>query len=342
MLYHDEQPEVIRQHYQQDDGHHTINLRRLAFFGGLIIICLFVGLSWYAYQEGKGSTLPEDAPLVKAPEEPFRVKPENPGGMEIPHRDKTIYQAMDDDPSADLPRVEALLPEPEEPVQVEKADRKLIESRMDVMKQRDEKPRKVEKILDDTTARERQKKASPELRAVMESLKPALATDVGSASEPAVTVGAKNVPTTKPAAEAVAEAKTAVKPPLPVDALKPQPKAPDSVAPSVPVQAPKPSAPLPPASMVKTSTPEEAKATPGHRVQLGAFRSREDALDAWNKAQARHKILTDKQYTVERADLGAKGIFFRLQVVPMKSEGEAKSVCEQLSAQKQGCFVVKR
>jgi cell division septation protein DedD len=50
-----------------------------------------------------------DVPLIRADERPTKVKPEKPGGMEVPDRDKLIYtqkRAM----------VEHLLPPPEKPM----------------------------------------------------------------------------------------------------------------------------------------------------------------------------------------------------------------------------------
>src|SRR5690606_12997653 len=80
----------------------------------------FVWLAWYAYSSGTGELPIEEVPIVHADAEPVRVKPEEPGGMDIPHRDKTIYEAMRRNNQGDgLPKVEQLLPEPEEPVNPE-------------------------------------------------------------------------------------------------------------------------------------------------------------------------------------------------------------------------------
>jgi hypothetical protein len=79
----------------------------------LVVMGVFGGGLWFAYQQGLrhggGSTGAADVPLIRADERPTKVKPEKPGGMEVPDRDKLIYtqkRAM----------VEHLLPPPEKPM----------------------------------------------------------------------------------------------------------------------------------------------------------------------------------------------------------------------------------
>ena len=53
-----------------------------------------------------------DLPLIKADTQAFRVRPETPGGMEVPNQDKLIYERLREN---DTVRVEKLLPAPEKP-----------------------------------------------------------------------------------------------------------------------------------------------------------------------------------------------------------------------------------
>ena len=75
----------------------------------LVVIGVFAGGIWFAYQQGirhgSGGTGAADVPLIRADERPTKVKPENPGGMEVPDRDKLIYTQK-------RPTVEHLLPPP--------------------------------------------------------------------------------------------------------------------------------------------------------------------------------------------------------------------------------------
>jgi len=69
--------------------------RVLATVLALVIMGLFSGGLWFAYVQGKhhaGSDAASgDVPLIRADERPTKVKPDQPGGMEIPDRDKLIY-----------------------------------------------------------------------------------------------------------------------------------------------------------------------------------------------------------------------------------------------------------
>ena len=79
----------------------------------LVVIGVFAGSLWFAYQEGRKhggvSTGAADVPLIRADERPTKVRPEKPGGMEVPDRDKLIYTQK-------RAAVEHLLPPPEKPM----------------------------------------------------------------------------------------------------------------------------------------------------------------------------------------------------------------------------------
>jgi hypothetical protein len=79
----------------------------------LLVMALFAGGLWFAYVQGTrhAGTTPAtgDVPLIRADERPNKIKPERPGGMEVPDKDNLIYN-----PSR--PVVEHLLPPPEKPL----------------------------------------------------------------------------------------------------------------------------------------------------------------------------------------------------------------------------------
>jgi len=79
----------------------------------VLVMALFAGGLWFAYVQGTRHAATNaatgDVPLIKADERPTKVKPERPGGMEIPDRDNLIY-------SPARPTVEHLLPPPEKPL----------------------------------------------------------------------------------------------------------------------------------------------------------------------------------------------------------------------------------
>jgi hypothetical protein len=86
----------------------------VAILAALLVMGFFAGGLWLAYHEGLrhatgGAAGSGEVPLIRADERPTKVKPEKPGGMEIPDRDKLIYTQK-------RAAVEHLLPPPEKPM----------------------------------------------------------------------------------------------------------------------------------------------------------------------------------------------------------------------------------
>jgi cell division septation protein DedD len=80
----------------------------------------------------------------------------------------------------------------------------------------------------------------------------------------------------------------------------------------------------------------------GSRIQLGAFRTAQDAEEKWQELSSQFtSLLSEKRHFTERADLGSKGIFYRLQVGPITNAAEGKSICQKLIENNQGCFFVR-
>jgi hypothetical protein len=57
--------------------------------------------------------------------------------------------------------------------------------------------------------------------------------------------------------------------------------------------------------------------------------------------KAHPDLLDDMRLTVQRADLGDKGVYFRIQAGPLPDRTTAEDVCAELKAAKQPCLVVK-
>lgn len=118
---------------------------------------------------------------------------------------------------------------------------------------------------------------------------------------------------------------------LPEEPLPQSPLAEPMVSDSAPVEAATPAAP-PPATLV-----EPAPVT--HRIQLGAYTSREKALKAWREARSRH---TELQGLVSQVVMGSNGQveIYRLQA-SVASEERAREVCGVLVSARQGCVYVR-
>lgn len=269
-----------------------VRIRFLSVFIALAVFGGFFWLAWYAYKAGTSTTAPTEVPLVTADDEPFRVKPEDPGGMVIPHQDKTVYEAIARQPNDGKPKQEKLLPLAEEPVKADSltSEEQLRASRQQIMEEVRQGERKVEVLTNVPHP-------APEPEMVLNTV-------------PEESAIPKEV--LEKAAEPVKEA---------------------------PVISPK-------VEPVKAKEPVTAVAkasASGQRVQLGAFKTKKEADETWLKIRRQHtEVVGSYGYDVEKADLGAKGVFYRLQIVGLKDTTEAQNMCKKLSARQQGCFVVKK
>lgn len=67
---------------------------RLALVGSMILaVGLFGGLVWYIFAQSGGED-GGDVPVAEAPDEPVRTEPEDPGGMDVPHQDRLVYDRV--------------------------------------------------------------------------------------------------------------------------------------------------------------------------------------------------------------------------------------------------------
>ena len=80
-----------------------------------------------------------------------------------------------------------------------------------------------------------------------------------------------------------------------------------------------------------------------YRIQLGAFRAPEIAAQAWADISSAHPALvTAMQHAIEKADLGARGIYYRLQAGSFETSGAARSQCAEFIAHQVNCIVASR
>ena len=86
-----------------------------------------------------------------------------------------------------------------------------------------------------------------------------------------------------------------------------------------------------------------AAAASGYLVQLASMGSPELAQQHWELLRARNaELLGDMTLTVEEADLGTRGTYYRIQIGPFPNEATAEDMCWQLKTQKLDCLVVRR
>lgn len=242
-----------------------------------ISVCAFAALIWYAYPRPSEENAAVDVPVITADTSPYKSAPEDPGGMEVPHRDSTVFEAVDRDGTEKQP--EKILSQKEEPI-----DRDTL-------------------VLDDS---------GPELN--LEPQLDNLPAPDNEDTESATPI--EEVKATPPAKEE----------------KEPEPKKEEVKA----EKAPAPAKPTPKPAPSKTSSVGGG----GIYIQLGAFKGETEAIRAWSTLQKKYPALAGLSMRTQKADLGAKGTFYRLQA-GANSAGQAKDICAALQSAGAACIVVK-
>jgi len=108
-------------------------LNRWKLLGTALAVVIVTGFGigiWYAYDQGVKKGVQLAPPIIKADTRPVKEKPKDPGGMDIPHQDKKVFDVLVADKEEE--KVEKLMAAPEEVVQ-EPAPVDIPETKTDAM-----------------------------------------------------------------------------------------------------------------------------------------------------------------------------------------------------------------
>jgi cell division protein FtsN len=110
-----------------------------------------------------------------------------------------------------------------------------------------------------------------------------------------------------------------------------------------PLARPAPAAPAPQAQPAQSGGAVPAKpAASGYALQIGAYKSRAEADAAWQIYKRRHgALLAGFTEDVQQADLGPKGIWYRLRVTGFGGKDGAQALCGRLKADGGACFLAR-
>src|SRR5262249_2929162 len=134
---------------------------------------------------------------------------------------------------------------------------------------------------------------------------------------------------TRPARRAAPAAPLSLDPPAPADDDAPEPPTQPALTPPAPRLSSRP----PPATAAKA-------AAGGYFVQVSSQRSEVDALASLRSLQEQFPSeLGDRDAIIRRANLGAKGIYYRAMTGPFASADEADQVCRSLKAAGGECII---
>jgi cell division protein FtsN len=336
------------------------------------------------YLSGEPTAVEGPVPIVTAEAEPYKVRPDDPGGLEVPDRDKLIYETLTASEPEEAP--EQLLPPPEEPVAppepeevvAEVADPNALDpdraAGTSDVEAAPPVPVTVEPISESAEGTE-----EPEALLVAEdegdeaetvaAEDPDEQADAGAPSDAEIVMAStgSGADGTSPAdeepvpaieAEAVIETSGAGESDPDVDSRAvdastgavaddqsadvPTPSAKPTVVaeeePSDPAPTPEPTT----VARADATAPVVASASDApFLVQLGAVPVRASAARQWERLKSKHPdILSSLSPAIVQADLGEKGIWYRLRAGPFADRASADGVCERLKARDLGCFVV--
>lgn len=276
--------------------------RGLTILAAVLAVAAFSGVVWYAYDQGRRIGSETAAPLIKAETSPSKVRPDSPGGMQVPHQDKLVLDDLGSGRGAGNgeSRVERLLPPPETPVPAPEP----------------------------LPAASASSEGGSEPQAVASA--PVEAPKAPSAT---AQIPPAQIPPAKKPEEAAPTPKALVPPPPPAPA--PAPAAEKAPAPS----APKP-AETAVAKPALAPTPK-APAAGNYNIQIAALRNQDAAKREWTRVQSANKALLGALGPTFQRISTDNGVFFRVQGGPL-TENAAKEACAALKAKGQACLVVRR
>lgn len=307
-------------------------------------------------------------PLVKAAPGPVKVRPENPGGLRVPDRDKLVYDRIQgktaertegDGPFPDR-GPERLLPPPEEPLPKPSASAKPAKAEPLKKDAAPSEPARPEKLVGKAKVQPKpQAKAKPvakvpTIKDVKTAKRPAPpppppAPPAAPKSKSPILAAAKRL--SKPEAETPAPEPAPLKgkqtPTAKIQPPEPKPPTPAPTPTVRPAQAPPPVPAAPKKTAAKAPDPQpKPQPIPKSRaylVQLAAARSPQGARTEWARLRSKHlDLLGDLGLTVTKADLGpARGIYYRLRAGPISDEAKARQLCKRLAERQVGCLIIK-
>ncbi len=320
---------------------------KAAFFIVLIALSFMIGVVWKLYVGG-GSSDAKNIPIIRADSEPYKVDPDEPGGMQMPHKDSTIFSSLNSDPDEDrgienlladtdeekpMPRSQlfaGLNTEPNADLQDEETqetplDKPLAEATQQVAKTSSEKVDLLEKSVEEASNLEIPKKVEPILPSSdEEEAKQKLIEDAKIEAEKAQALikekEAEIAKKAKAAQEKIAQEKIA------------QEKAKKAAA----EKAAKAK------EAVDTPAPKVVVGTGDYYVQLASVQDRARTDSEWSKLQSKYgATLSGYKYRVETANL-AKGTYYRIQAGPV-SKAQATTTCNAIKRKDpNGCLVKKK
>ncbi len=296
----------------------------------------------FAYKQSGGAMNGSEPPLVQADNRPVKEAPDQPNGQDLPHKNKLIYDRLE---SADKPETDHLVPRQEDvavPAMPASVDTAGLSGQAPSAPQVTEAvdtgtvPPGTVATVDDPEGGPRHVKTMV-VRPDGSVVPPAVA---GVAAAPAQApapqqVASGEAPMAAPAAQPPVQAHMAAAPPGPAAAAASEPQQVASIPPQAPAK-PKPvKATAAPAAAEDPAPKAAAPKSPSQFVvQVASKQNQTEALATFADMQQKYPtLLASYRPIVQKADLGTKGVWYRLRIGPINDKAVASKLCSQLKSQ---------
>ncbi len=331
----------------------------IGLIGGVVILggAALLAMSF----TGGGSDEPV---LVAAEDSPIKVRPENPGGIQIPNQDNPVYRRVSGEQAADArPAQQQLITTTEEPVDLPQPEE--VRSDLPGVDVGDDIAAKIEERLTNsaeetadesvialTPRRVRSLVVRPDGTMVPREI-PEPAETTGTTAErqteaPVVEVAAASTDETQPEAARAEESPATVPSSGPIPPARPanvavaeQPQT-RSDSPGILTRR---EAPQPPAAQqvaaVAAPAPTAAAAASEWSVQISSQPTVESAQQSYQQLAQRYgEMLQGRGVNIVKAEIEGKGTYYRVRI-PSNSKDDAIQLCERLKGAGGSCFVSK-
>ncbi|MXW91147.1 MAG: hypothetical protein F4114_03890 [Rhodospirillaceae bacterium] len=290
-----------------------------------VAVALVFGGVYLVYSFGIETAGPEQdgVPLIRAAKGPVKVRPADPGGLEVPNQGLGVYKTIDKaqrgKAAGDAPDARAPGPAAQQrshpqgpvchPVPTLMADTglyRLAALNLAARKSAARKPAAPKSAASKPVGPKRSASAKRRV-----SVKPAVSTKPAVSAKPAERAGRPAANAAPAAAGTATVSTTATTGTAGADSRKISGKA------------------------------RRAAKVRSYRIQLGAFRTQAKARNHGRSLQRKHRSLLGRlSMVVERVDLGAKGVFYRLRTGPFANRQTARDLCRTLGKRRINCFLV--
>lgn len=290
-----------------EERKNELNRSKSVFIGAVSGVVLAGVVGWFVLSPRYAQETAAELPVIRRPQTAVKVQPTEPGGMEILNQDKSVYGILDK--SEDNHKiVENLLPPPEEP--------------------------KLPVITPSVNTEGAETITQAESIEVTKNDK----LDVVSEAEKIIKVAET------PKISEAAEEKTAPQEKTLSQAMNDIANQANSEAKNEPKEVKSPETKLAKEDKVvlKEDFLDLTIPAGAWQVQLMSSNNKSAVEKSWGALSKKYNVLAKQPYEVETADLGAKGIFYRLKAGAFKTKPEADSLCNDIKALGGTCIVKKK